>query len=330
MLETSEVADVTIVGAGPVGLFGAFYAGMRQMTVRVIDSLPQPGGQLMALYPEKYIYDMPGFKRVLAKELAGNLLEQATQFGAELHMNHKALELNRLPDGELELVTQSWAFRSKTLILAAGAGAFSPIRLSVPGIAELEGNGVSYHVQDVNRLIGKRVLVIGGGDSAVDWCRTLAEAGAVVTLIHRRDVFKAHEESVDWLLNRSGLPVQLWTEVANATKGDSGIEITLLENRTRTLQTLVVDEIVCALGFKADIGPIKSWGIELDGSRLPVDRYMRTNLEGVYAAGDIASYEGKLDLIATGVGEICTAVYHARTHIDPTSRFKQVHSSNMF
>ena len=330
MLEASETADITIVGAGPVGLFGAFYAGMRQMSVRVIDSLPQPGGQLMALYPEKYIYDMPGFKKVLAKELAENLLEQATQFGAELHMDHKALDLKRTESGELELITHAGVFRSRTLILAAGAGAFAPIRLTAPGIVELEGKGVSYHVSNVNRLIGKRVLVIGGGDSAVDWCRTLSESGSDVSLIHRRDVFKAHEESVDWLLNRSGVPVNLWTEVESATRGDSGIQVSLLENRTRTSTTLNVDEIVCALGFKADIGPIKGWGITLEGSKVPVDRYMRTNIEGIYAAGDIATYEGKLDLIATGVSEICTAVYHARTILDPAARFKQVHSSNMF
>ena len=328
---SGEIADVTIIGAGPVGLFGAFYAGMRQMSVRVVDSLAQPGGQLMALYPEKYIYDMPGFPRILAKDLAENLLIQAQQFGAEMQMNQKALQLTKDEVGIFTITTQATCFKSRSVILAAGAGAFAPIKLALPDLVALEGSSIFYHVSEPALMQGKRVLVIGGGDSALDWCHTLADADAHVTLIHRRDVFRAHEQSVDWLLNRSGLDVRLWTELAGVSKDvDGSLHLDLIDSRTGQNSAMVVDTIVCALGFKADVGPIRDWGIALDGSRIPVDRFMRTNIDGVYAAGDIAIYDGKLDLIATGVGEICTAVYHAKTHFDPTARFKQVHSSNLF
>jgi ferredoxin/flavodoxin---NADP+ reductase len=325
-----ETADVTIVGAGPVGLFGAFYAGMRQMSVQVVDSLSQAGGQLTALYPEKYIYDMPGFPRVLAKDLAADMVTQATQFGAAFYMDQKALNLVRLESGLYRLETQNSVFESRAVIIAAGAGAFSPIRLGLPELADLEGRFLFYSVSNAAQYKGKRVLVIGGGDSAVDWCRTLSDVGAQPTLIHRRDTFRAHEESVDWLLNRSKAEVKLWTELTAANAEAEAVLCTLTNSRTGEAETLCFDAIVCALGFRADVGPIRAWGIALDGSRIPVDRFMRTNLEGVYAAGDIATYDGKLDLIATGVGEICTAVYHARTLVDPGSRFKQVHSSNMF
>jgi thioredoxin reductase (NADPH) len=326
---TNEIQDVTIVGGGPVGLFGAFYAGMRQMRTKIIDSLPELGGQLSALYPEKYIFDMPGFPKVLAKDLVKDMAEQGTRFGATVCLDEKVLNLKHEPDGTITLTTQRGEHRSRTVVLAMGAGAFAPIKLNAPGLTDFEDRGVRYFVKDKSQFEGKRLLIIGGGDSAVDWCMNLQDLAEHITLIHRRDVFKAHEESVDWLLNRSPVHVRLWHELKCVQGGDAVTHAVIFDNKTKEEFELSVDAVLLNLGFKADIGPVREWGIELEGNKIPINRFMQTNLSGVYAAGDIATYPGKLDLIATGVGEICTAVYHAKTIIDPTAKFKQVHSSNL-
>jgi thioredoxin reductase len=325
----NDIHDLTIIGGGPVGLFGAFYAGMRQLKTKIIDSLPELGGQLAALYPEKYIYDMPGFPQVLAKDLVKDMVAQGTRFNPTVCLDEKVLDLRVGADGAISITTHRHEHRSRTVILAMGAGAFAPIKLNAPGLAEYEDRGVHYFVKDKSLFEGKRLLIIGGGDSAVDWCMNLEEIAGGITLIHRRDVFKAHEESVDWLLNRSPIDVRLWHEIRTVEGGESVSRAVVYNNKTGDEAHLEVDAVLLNLGFKADIGPVREWGIELEGHKIPIDRYMRTNLAGVYAAGDIATYTGKLDLIATGVGEICTAVYHAKTVVDPTARFKQVHSSNL-
>lgn len=324
-----KVYDVTIIGGGPAGLFGAFYAGMRKMSAKIIDSLPELGGQLAALYPEKFIYDMPGFPKILAKELVANLVEQASRYDTAICLSQKVLNLNKGEDGVITLRTDKGTHRSKTVILAAGAGAFSPIKLDVPGVADFDDRGVYYAVRDKLLFAGKRLLVIGGGDSAVDWCMNLEQFASKIHLIHRRDVFKAHEESVDWLLRRSPVEVRLFHELRRV-EGDEAVQrAVIFSNKTADEIILEVDAVLLNLGFRADIGPVKEWGITLEGNKVAVDRFMQTNIPGIYAAGDIASYPGKLDLIATGVGEICTAVYHAKTCVDPEARFKQVHSSGL-
>lgn len=328
-MDAPDIYDVTIVGGGPVGLFGAFYAGMRQMRTKIIDSLAELGGQLTALYPEKYIFDMPGFPKVLARDLVKDMVEQGLRFGATACLEEKVLQLCHEADETITLTTQRAAHRSRTVILATGAGAFSPNRHNAPGLEEFEGNGVYYFVRDKSQFAGKRVLIIGGGDSAVDWCMNLEPIAEHITLIHRRDVFKAHEESVDWLLHRSPVEVKLWHELRRVEGGSCVQRAVVFNNKTNEDIPLDVDAVLINLGFKADIGPVRDWGIELENNSIPVNRYMQTNLPGIYAAGDIATYPGKLELIATGVGEICTAVYHAKTVIDPNAKFKQVHSSNL-
>jgi len=326
---SDDIHDVTIVGGGPVGLFGAFYAGMRQMKAKIIDSLPELGGQLAALYPEKYIYDMPGFPKVLARDLVADMISQGTRFGATICLDEKVTRLDHGADGVITLTTHRGVHRSRTVMLATGAGAFSPIKLKAVGLDQFEERGVHYFVKDKTHFNGKKVLIIGGGDSAVDWCMNLEPHAANITLIHRRDVFRAHEESVDWLLNRSRVDVKLWWELRHVEGADGVERVVIVNNKTGEESAFEVDAVLLNLGFKADIGPIRDWGITLDGNKIPVDRFMQTNLPGVYAAGDISTYDGKLDLIATGVGEICTAVYHAKTLVDPAARFKQVHSSNL-
>lgn len=325
-----ELYDITIIGGGPVGLFGAFYAGLRQLKTKIIDSLPELGGQLNALYPEKYIFDMPGFPKILARDLANQMIEQGTRFQPAVCLDEKVLHLATEEDGTFTLTTNTATHRTKTIIIATGAGAFSPTKLSNESLDAFEGNGVYYFVKDKARFQGKNLLIIGGGDSALDWAMNLEEVAESITLVHRRDVFRAHEESVDWLLNRSQVNVRLWNELKEV-RGDGKLESATIRNsKTEEEETLPVDAVLLNLGFKADIGPLREWGLELHGSKkVVVNHLMETSIEGVYAAGDIAHYDGKLDLIATGVGEICLAVNRAKIRIDPKAKLFPGHSSNL-
>lgn len=328
-LEHLPVYDVTIVGGGPVGLFGAFYAGIRQMHTKIIDSLPELGGQLSALYPEKFIYDMPGFPKVLAKDLVRDMAEQGLRFNPAVCLEEKVLHLQHEPDESITITTQKAVHRTKTLIVAAGAGAFTPKKLDTPGVEEFEGRGVYYFVRNKAQFEGKRLLIVGGGDSALDWAMNLEDIAEKITLIHRRDEFRAHEESIDWLLNRSSVDVLLHTELGSI-QGDELVKRAIVfDNRTQEETCLDVDAVLLNIGFSANIGPIRDWGVNVQKNTIEVNHFMETNLPGVYAAGDIATYPGKLKLIATGVGDICIAVNYAKTRIDPNAKAFPGHSSNL-
>lgn len=320
--------DVTVLGGGPVGLFACFYAGLRSMSVRLIDSLPELGGQLTALYPEKYVYDMPGFPEVLAKDLAAAMVAQGLQFGPEVVLGEMASTLER--EGEALVVgTQSGGrYPTRTLIIAAGAGAFTPTRLGVEGESDFEGRGLRYAVRDKSELAGKRIVIVGGGDSACDWALALHPLAASVTLVHRRDQFRAHEHTVG-LVRAAPVELRLW-HVVRALHGTDRLEALTLEN-TQSGETsqLEVDELVVNVGFKSTLGPIRDWGVVIEKQQIVTDPLGRTSLEGVFAVGDVAAYEGKLKLIATGVGEAATAVCLAKTMIDPAAKLFPGHSSDM-
>jgi thioredoxin reductase len=328
-LSEPELFDTTIIGAGPVGLFGGFYAGMRGMKTKLIDSLPELGGQLSALYPEKYVYDMPGFPKVVARDLANEMAEQGTRFNPALALGERVNTLERQVDGTFLLCTDKAAHLTKTVIICAGAGAFSPKRLDVPGMEEFEGRGVHYFVRDKSQFEGQNLLIVGGGDSALDWAMNLEPLTNRITLIHRRDVFRAHEESIDWLLNRSTVTTKLFWEMRELRGGGQLEQIAIFNNRTGEEETLDVDACLVNIGFNASIGPVREWGLDLQANTILVNSRMETNLPGVYAAGDICAYDGKLKLIATGVGEVCIAVNFAKTHIDPSAKAFPGHSSNM-
>lgn len=326
----SDLYDITIIGGGPVGLFGAFYAGMRGMTCKIIDSLPELGGQLTALYPEKYVYDMPGFPQILARDLARQMEIQGTRFNPTVVLNERVEALNRQPSGIFLLGTDKGHQHStRTVLICAGAGAFTPKQLDVPGMQEFEGRGVYYFVRDKMQFAGKDILIIGGGDSALDWAMNLEPIARNITLIHRRDVFRAHEESVDWLLNRSRVTTKLFWECRYVEGCDRLERVVIFNNKTNEEETLKVDACLVNIGFNASIGPIRDWGLELEANQIVVNSRMETNLPGVYAAGDICTYDGKLKLIATGVGEVCVAVNFAKTYIDPRAKAFPGHSSNM-
>lgn len=326
-----EVVDITIVGGGPAGLYAAFYAGMRERSVRIIDSLPELGGQLMALYPEKYIYDVGGFPRVLAKELAGSLIRQAAQFEPDVVLDEEIGSLSR--DGEeILLHGRRHVYRSRAVIVAGGKGAFEPVTLKCPGYEEFLGMGVHYSVTDQDAYRNKRLLLVGGGDSALDWALALKDSAARLTLVHRRSGFRAHERSVALLRAAEAAgevdfrPFHEVRKIWGATSVDS---VVLFDNRTGEETVLAVDAVLTFLGFKPDLGPIGGWGLEVRKNRVVVNQLMETNLPGVFGAGDILDYEGKLDLIATGFAEAAIAVNGAVQYVDPSARKTAGHSTSL-
>lgn len=331
-----EVFDITIIGAGPTGLFGAFYAGLREMKVKVIDALPQPGGQLITLYPEKMIYDTPGFPAILSKELVNNLFEQALQWKPAMALGERAETLKQAPlpgGGPQEtcwvIGTDKDSHYSRTVIIAAGIGAFEPSKLKNESIDKFEGKGVVYLVKDLNDYAGKRVIIIGGGDSAVDWALALNDIASKVTLIHRREGFRAHDSSVNELM-ASNVDVRVWYELDEFQGSDQLERAVIFDNRTNESETLEVDAAILALGFKANLGPIREWGLETVGRRyLAVNHQMETNLPGVFAAGDVALQEDldPLNLIVVGYGQVTIAVNYAYTRVKPGGKVFPGHSS---
>jgi len=320
--------DVTILGGGPVGLFAAFYAGMRGMSVRILDSLPELGGQLTALYPEKYVYDMPGFPKVLAKDLARDLIEQGLQFGPEVVLEQTANQLVKTEEGWDILTLAGETYPTRTLIIAAGAGAFTPTKLGVPSEEEFVGRGLYYGVKSKEEFRGKRVAVVGGGDSAFDWALNLHGIADSLCIIHRRDQFKAHETSVDQV-RQLGIELRLW-QVVKGLSGTTCLEALEIENtQTKELETAPFDCVIVNIGFKSSLGPLLGWGLNIVKNQIQVDHLYQTNLPGVFAVGDVATFDGKLKLIATGVGEAATAVCVAKTIIDPASKLFPGHSSDM-
>ena len=324
-----DLFDITIIGGGPVGLFGSFYAGMRGMKTKILDSLPELGGQLSALYPEKYVYDMPGFPKVLARDLARDMVAQGLRFDPTVALDQRVEALEPRPDGSIRLKSDKETHHTKTVVICAGAGAFTPKRLEAPGLERFEGRGVHYFVQNKAQFQDKRLLIVGGGDSALDWAMNLEPLARSVTLIHRRDVFRAHEESIDWLMNRSTVNTRLFCEIKQADGNGTLERVTIANSKTGETESLDVDACLINIGFNASIGPIKDWGVALQGNQVLVNERMETNLPGVYAAGDICAHGAKLKLIATGVGEVCIAVNYAKVRIDPTAKAFPGHSTNL-
>ena len=326
-----DIYDLTIIGAGPSGLFAAFYAGLRQMKTKIIDALEQPGGQVAVLYPEKYIFDVPGYSKILAKDLVKSLVEQGFQYNPTVVLGERVTSLHK-SNGVIELGTDKGTKHlTKAVLVAAGVGAFSPNRLEAKGAADYEGKGVYYFVKDKSVFKGKNLLIVGGGDSAVDWALNIKDTARKITLVHRRDVFRAHEGSVTELM-KSEVEVKLFYEVRSVS-GD-GVNVTkavIFDNRSQAETALDVDAILVNIGFRADLGPIKDWGLQIDGREIRTNGKMETNIPGVYVAGDIAGPQDgvKLNLIATGYAQAALAVNVAKAFVDPNSKIFPGHSSEM-
>lgn len=320
--------DVTIIGGGPVGLFAAFYSGMRGMSCRIIDSLHELGGQLTALYPEKNVYDMPGFPCVLAKDLAKQMVEQAMRFSPQIVLGETASTLTHDENGWTITSASGMDYPTRTVIVSAGAGAFEPIKLGVTGEQALVGRGLSYGVQDLQSLKGKDVIVIGGGDSAFDWALALHPIAQSVRLVHRRDVFRAHEETVK-ALRECGVEFCLFETVTQLHGVNHLSSVTLQHTTDKTTRELECDALVVNVGYKSSLGPLVSWGMNIFKRQIIVDHLLQTNLPGVFAVGDVCEYDGKVKLIATGVGEATMAVCQAKLMLDPTAKLFPGHSSDM-
>ncbi|MEX2584580.1 MAG: NAD(P)/FAD-dependent oxidoreductase [Gemmatimonadota bacterium] len=331
----SGIKDVTVIGGGPTGLFAAFYAGLRGVSCRIVDALPQLGGQLMALYPEKYIYDVGGLPKILAKDLALNMIEQGTQFGPEVILDEEVLDLKR-EDDLIRVVTRRGEYLTRTVVITAGKGALNPRVLECPGWDDFYGEqeaGLHTHVRQPEDFRGRRVLIVGGGDSAMDWALGLEGIAREVTLIHRRDQFRAHRATVDAvrkLESEGRVSIRTPYEVESILgNGGCVAGAVIYDNKTDKRVELQLDSVIALLGFKPDLGPIASWGLELERNTIKVSSLMETNLPGVYAAGDVVHYLGKLELIATGYGEAAIAVNNAVHYVNPKARVNPGHSTNL-
>ncbi|WP_169083800.1 NAD(P)/FAD-dependent oxidoreductase [Paenibacillus sp. PL91] len=327
-LTAENPVDIIIIGGGPAGLFAAFYGGMRQASVKLIESMPQLGGQLAALYPEKYIYDVAGFPKVTAQELVDRLKEQLDHFKPEICLEEKVTNVIKHDERLFEIITDKTKHYAKAVIITAGVGAFEPRRLELPEAARFEKKNLHYFVGDLQRFKGQKVLVSGGGDSAVDWSLMLEPIAESVTLIHRRDKFRAHEHSVQNLMN-SSVNVLTPKEIT-ALHGEEYINrVTLTDIKTAEATELDVDAVIVNFGFISSLGPIAEWGIDIQGGSIIVDTRMETNISGIFAAGDVTTYPGKLKLIAVGFGEAPTAINNAKVYVDPSAKLSPGHSSNM-
>lgn len=331
-----EVRDVTVIGAGPVGMSTAFWAGMREASSRIIDSLPELGGQLTTLYPEKWIFDVPGHPKVLARDLVEMLRVQSIeQFEVPVHLNTTAATISWEGEGEERVVvlhTDRGELRSRTVVVAGGHGAFEPKKLPGYDMTPWEGRGAHYIVGEKSVFEGKRVMIVGGGDSACDWVINLLDTASEIRLVHRREGFRAHELTVGQVLEaaeRGDVMVHVPFQIKEVY-GDGGVErVTLFNSEDEEHELEVeVDAILLQLGFKTALGPLKDWGFEVVKGAIVVDQVMKTSLERVWACGDITTFDGKLKLIATGFAESAVAVAQAIHEIRPDTKIQPKYSTN--
>jgi thioredoxin reductase len=331
-MATHDMKDVTIIGGGPTGLFALFYAGMRGATAQIIDALPEPGGQLAALYPEKFIFDVAGFPRVLAKDLVRNLREQAAQFDQPVHLNQRVIALHEY-EGHFELETESDRFPTRSVIIAAGIGAFAPRRLPQACAEPWYDKGIYDRVLDPAAFHGQHVVIIGGGDSAFDWTAQLVGKAASVTLVHRTDRYRAHASTVAEVLAAEAsqrCALHPYHELQDIIAEDGRITEVVLRNvKDKSTRSVRADVVLPMLGFVSDLGALTSWGLTLEKDEIVVNSQMETGRTGVYAAGDITTYPGKLKLIACGFAEAATAVNQAVHWVYPEKKVNPGHSSNL-
>lgn len=313
--------DIVIIGAGPVGLFAVFEAGMMKMKCHVIDSLDFVGGQCTALYPEKPIYDIPAYPSILAEDLIKNLQTQASPFKPHYHLGQTVVKLEQKSDGWLVTTSKNTEVRTKVIIIAAGCGAFGPNRPPLHNIEEYEGKSIFYMVGKKEEMRDKNVVIAGGGDSAVDWALLLTDIAKSVSVVHRRPKFRCLPDSQDKLdkLAQEGkinmvVPYQL-----DALKGQSGkLEAVIVKNLTGDVKELKADILLPFFGLSMELGPIANWGLNLEKNHISVNpTTLETSQHGIFAIGDIATYENKMKLILNGFAEAAMACHKARSIVYP-------------
>ncbi len=317
-------ADLAIIGAGPAGLFAAYYAGFRGFSVVVIDVLPELGGQVTAMYPEKEIFDIAGIPAIRGRDLVSNLAQQAAAYSPTYLLERKVMDLQSDSEGVTLTCDTGEVVRAKAVIIAGGIGSFTPRPLPTGG--EWAGKGMVYFVPSLQEHAGKDVVIVGGGDSAFDWAWSLRDIAKSIAIVHRRDAFRAHASTVD-MVRDAGVRLIVNAEVS-AVDGDELVRSVTVRSKVDGVEeALPCDTLVAALGFVANIGPVADWGLELEKRHIKVNTAMFTNLPRVLACGDIAAYEGRVPLIAVGFGEAATAVNNAAPLIDPNFGVFPGHSS---
>ena len=323
---TENIYDITIIGAGPSGLFAGFYAGMRKNKVQIIDSLEIPGGQLTALYPEKTIHDVPGYFAVKAETLVTDLVKQTAQFGVPIRLSEKVVDITPTTDqGVYQVTTTKSSYLTKSVIIATGNGSFAPKPLKTDEPSDFDFSKLGYSVTDKQQFAGKNVAVAGGGDSAIDLALMLSEVAASVSLIHRRDAFRAHESS-DEKLHASDVHVLTPVTIRNISDHQEGLRIALSDDRE-----LDVDHLIVQHGFLSNNKDIRAWSVDLEMKRqhFMVDSHYQTSCENIYAIGDTANYDGKLGLIVEGFKEGPHAVNQIMTKIH-SGKLTHAHSTSLF
>jgi ferredoxin/flavodoxin---NADP+ reductase len=324
-VSSDGVVDITILGAGPTGLAAAYYAGHRDASVRIVESLEQIGGQVAATYPEKHVYDVAGHPKIQGQALVDLCTEQGLQFGPDVRLGEEVRTLETVESRGEELLAigtdKGNRFLSRTLILTAGHGAFEPRKLGVEGIDEWEGRGLHYVVREKNAFLDKQCVIVGGGDSALDWTLGLQDtARHPIALVHRRDRFRALESSVSEArkLEQEGR-VRIMTPCeVRGVHGNAHVEaVTIERTDTNEVERVECDALITLLGFVSHLGAIAEWGLELEGKRqIKIDpTTCATNVPRVFAAGDVAGYPGKITLITVGMGEAAIAANNAVAQI---------------
>jgi len=321
-----SVLDMLVIGAGPAGLYAAYYAGFRGLAVGVMDSLPEIGGQVSALYPEKMIFDVAGLPAIKGQDLVAALGEQAASAGPTYYLGHRAEDLHPGEDHVTITTDRGLVLQTRTVLITGGIGTFSPRPLACAD--GYQGRGLMYFVPRLDELAGLDVLIVGGGDSAFDWALSLEPLCRSVALVHRRTKFRAHQGTVNQVLN-SSVRVLTPYEVARIHGEKAITAVDVVDSREGGLsERLDVQAVVAALGFIADLGPFTRWGLEQRKRQILVDPGMHTSLPRVFAAGDIVDYDGKVKLISVGFGEAATAVNNAAVVIDPAAHVFPGHSTD--
>lgn len=321
---TTVSTDLAIIGAGPAGLFAAYYAGFRNFSVTVIDALPEVGGQVTAMYPEKEIFDIAGFPSILGRELIERLAQQAATADPTYLLNSQVVMLEQDVGGVVLTTANGYRIEAKAVVITGGIGSFTPRQL--PTGNEWLGKGLVHFLPSLMEYAGHDVVIVGGGDSAFDWAWSLRDIAKSVAIVHRRGEFRAHAATVDKVRD-AGVRLITNAEVAEV-RGSDRVESVVVRSKTDdAVEALPCDTLVAALGFVANIGPINEWGLETDKRHIKVDSAMFTNLPRVLAAGDICTYTGRVPLIAVGFGEAATAVNNAAPLINPEAHVFPGHSS---
>lgn len=316
--------DICIIGAGPVGLFAVFEAGLLKMRCHLIDVLPQVGGQLSEIYPRKPIYDIPGYPAINAQDLVDKLMEQIAPFEPSFTLGERVEKLEKQADGSYDVIShEGTSIRAKVVVIAGGLGSFEPRKPEIPGITEYEGKGVSYMVKNPEYYRGKRVVIAGGGDSALDWTVYLSDIAAEVTLVHRSDSFRGAPDMAEKVfhLATSGKIRLLLQSNLSCAAGNGVLQQVTVTDKGREETVIPADALIPLFGLSPKLGPIADWGLNIDKSAIAVDTLdYSTNAEGIYAIGDINTYPGKLKLILCGFHEAALMAQSAFKYVYPDQK----------